>query len=211
MDNTAVFKLSYGLFLAGVKTGTALNACVCNTAMQVTSEPVRLTVTLQKANYTHDLIMEKRSLGLTILKEDCDLDIIARFGMNSGRNMDKFEGIEHTFDLNGNPLVPSAAVAVLSLNVYETKALGTHTMFFCDLVDAETLSADGPITYDLYRKRKNSMTAPKTEKKEEEKKGGDWICSICHYKYDGEIPFEELPDDWKCPVCGRGKEVFVKM
>lgn len=209
MDQKAIFKLSYGLFLAGVQTENVKNACIINTAMQITAEPLRAIVTLQKANYTHDLILEKGSLAISILKEDCDLQMIERFGMHSGRDRDKFEQIDCETDENGNPFLAALSCAVLSLKVFDTRDLGTHTMFFCDIADARALSDAAPLTYDLYRRRKNGEAVQKAAEKTAP--GGDWVCSICHYKYDGEIPFEELPDDWVCPVCKRGKDVFVRM
>ncbi|MCX7615240.1 MAG: flavin reductase [Clostridiales bacterium] len=209
MDKAALFKISYGLYLVGVATKNRKNGCIINTAIQVTSIPERVTVTLQKQNLTHDLIMEKGSMALSILSNDCPIDTITAFGMKSGRDVDKFSGVEHKTDSNGNPYIEAESTAVLTLNVFDQRDLGSHTMFFCDVADALLLNNKKPMTYDLYRDLKGGKKTsavpdgnpPKTE----------WICSVCHYKYDGEIPFEDLPDDYVCPVCKKPKSVFVKV
>ncbi|MCD7948155.1 MAG: flavin reductase [Oscillospiraceae bacterium] len=203
MDNTAFFKFTYGLFLVGVEQEGKYNGCIINTAAQATSEPPRILMTMQKKNYTTELLMQKRSAALTILSRQFPLDRIAHFGMQSGRDVPKFAGPYET-DANGNPYLADGMNARFALEVSETIDLGTHRLFLCDVSDALTLSDGVPMSYGDYRILKSGGTlggeAPVSQKK--------WVCSVCHYEYDGEVPFEALPDDYRCPVCGAGKEHF---
>ncbi|MEG0979611.1 MAG: flavin reductase [Oscillospiraceae bacterium] len=207
MDNRALFKFSYGLFVAGVEQDGKLSACIINTAIQTTAEPVTVAVTMLKTNNTTQLIAKKKSLALSVLSLDTPLDTVANFGFKSSRDSDKFEGISFKTDANGNPFVTDSMNATMSLAVTKIIDLGTHFMFLCDVVDAEVLSDVAPMTYADYRSIKSGGSVQKGSA--ETNKGKKYICSICHYVYDGETPFEDLPDDYVCPVCGRPKSVFV--
>ncbi len=207
MDATAMFSLTYGLFIAGVEEGGKKNACVINTAVQATAEPVKMHVTMMKSNLTTQLIRRKGSLAVSVLSLDCPLGTVAAFGMRSGRDADKFAGVEHRTDANGNPYLDGpATIAVISLEVASMLDLGTHLLFICDVPDAKKTGAGRPMTYADYRTLK-SGAAPKPGKQQPKKK--QYVCSVCHYVYDGDVPFEELPEDWLCPVCKKPKSVFV--
>ncbi|MCL1804507.1 MAG: flavin reductase [Clostridiales bacterium] len=212
MDNTAFFKLTYGLFVVGVEYEGKLNGCIINTATQATSEPGRLLATMMKANLTTELITKKGSMTVSVLAIDCPLDMIAHFGMNKGREMEKFGAIAYDKDANGNPLIKEGAIARFHCRVEQTIDLGSHYLFVCAVEDCLSLGDQEPITYAEYRRLK-SGGAPKTAEAGAPKAtagSGRWVCSICHYVYDGETPFEALPADWVCPVCKRGKDVFIK-
>lgn len=206
MDKTAMFSLTYGLFVAGVEEGGKTNACMINTAVQATSDPVRMHVTMMKSNLTTQLIRKKGSLTVSVLSLDCPLGIIGNFGMKSGRDHDKFEGIEFKRDGNGNPYLEQNTIAYMSLNVASMIDLDSHYLFICDVVEAEKTGSGQPMTYADYRALKTGGTVAKAENKAKTKK---YVCSVCHYVYDGDIPFEQLPDDYTCPVCGQPKSVFV--
>ena len=108
----------------------------------------------------------------------------------------------------GNPVYMKNCAAVLSASVTEQIDLGTHMLFVGEVKDAAVLTDKTPITYAEYRARKAGK-APASAKAEE--KAAVYQCSVCHYVYDGDIPFEELPDDYICPICKQPKSVFVKM
>lgn len=208
MEETAVFKISYGLFFTGAEWEGKRNICVINTAIQVTQEPLRVSITMMKGGYTHELIQKSGKFSLGILGQDAPLEDIAHFGQLSGRDTDKLSGYDCQTDALGNPLYVKGCVASLCCRVRSEVDLGTHTLFIADLVDARNLSGEEPLTYAGYRARKAGAALPAAgpaDRKEE------WQCTICHYVYDGDIPFEELPDDWVCPVCKRPKSAFVKM
>ena len=213
MDTTAFFKFTYGLFVAGVEFEGRRNGCIINTATQATSEPGRILATMMKTNLTTELILKKRSMTVSVLGMDCPIDRIAHFGMNKGREMDKFADVAHEIDAKGNPYILEGAIARFHCAIEQAIDLGSHYLFVCAVEDCLSLSDVEPITYAEYRRLKaggaprqaaGAGEAPAAPAK------GAWVCSICHYVYDGEVPFEELPADWRCPVCKRGKDVFVK-
>lgn len=215
MDKSALFKLSYGLFLAGTEYEGKKNACVINTAAQATSEPAQMIVTMLKSNYTTELIEKKGSLTVSVLSQATPLSLIQDFGMRSGRSCDKFEKYSYQTDAFGNPYLTDTMVAWMSLKVTQTIDLGTHNLFICTVEDAGNLDSDTPITYADYRILKNGGTLSKAAKAEEAEAAPQeqapqkhYVCSVCHYEYDGEIPFEELPDSYVCPVCKMGKNMF---
>ena len=212
MDNTAFFKLTYGLFAVGVEHGGKLNGCIINTATQATSEPGRMLATMMKTNLTTELIAGKGSMTVSVLAEDCPLDIIARFGMSKGREKEKFADIAYEKDARGNPYISEGVIARFHCRTEQTIDLGSHFLFVCEVEDCLSLSAKGPLTYAEYRRLK-AGGAPKAAGEGEKKAAsgtGKWACPICHYVYEGDTPFEALPADWRCPVCNREKEVFIK-
>lgn len=207
MDKSAMFSLTYGLFVAGVEEGGKKNACIINTAVQATSDPMRMHVTMMKANHTTQLIRKKGSLTVSVISLNCPLEVIGSFGMRSGRDCDKFEGVEHKTDSNGNPYLAQHTIAYMSLNVISMIDLGSHYLYICDVIEAEKTETGQPMTYADYRSLKTGGTIAKTADKPAKK---TYVCSVCHYVYDGDIPFEDLPDDYECPVCGQPKSVFIE-
>jgi flavin reductase (DIM6/NTAB) family NADH-FMN oxidoreductase RutF/rubredoxin len=205
MDQTALFSLTYGLFVAGVEENGRKNACIINTAVQATSKPVCMHVTMLKTNLTTQMIRKKGSLTISVLSLGCPLPVIASFGLRSGRDYDKFDAVAHKTDSNGNPYIEDNMVAFMSLNVVSMIDLGTHILFICDVVEAEKTGKGKPMTYADYRTLKAGGSVAAGEGSAKKR----WVCSVCHYVYDGEIPFEQLPDDWTCPVCKQPKSVFL--
>lgn len=208
MDKKAFFKFSYGLFAAGVEYNGKKNACIINTAAQATSEPAQLIATMLKTNYTTQLILEKGSVCISVLSLYCPLDVIAGFGGRSGKDVDKFENIKYFVDGNGNPYLTENIVAYFNCNITQSIDLGTHYLFICDVKDAEVISDAPPMTYADYRNFKSGGQVPQNTETAVKRKR--YVCSVCHYVYDGDIPFEQLPDDYKCPVCGHPKSDFVE-
>lgn len=207
MDTTALFNLTYGLFVAGVEENGKKNACIINTAIQATSEPNGMTVTMMKNNLTTQLICKKGSLVVSVISRACSLDVIQGFGGRSGRDVDKFEGVDYKVDQNGNPYLEKGMLSYISLNVSSILDLGTHYLFVCSVVEAENLEKGKPMSYADYRILKTGGTLDTTEETPAKK---TYVCSVCHYVYDEDTPFEELPDDWTCPVCGKDKSFFME-
>lgn len=206
MDATAIFKLSYGLFFLGARDHDQSSICVVNTVSQITQEPLRVSVTAMKQNLTHDLIARSGQFSVGVMDETASLEDIAHFGMQSGRNVDKLAGFPVQTDLLGTPLYAAGCCASYACRVTGAIDVGTHTIFLADLVDAHILSDIPPLTYAAYREKKSGKKPQATSSPARQ-----WQCSICHWVYDGDIPFEDLPDDWTCPVCGRPKSVFVQV
>lgn len=152
MNIQALFKIQCGLYVAAVGTPDKINGCVTNTLMQQSHVPVKLSVTIQKTNLTHDLILQKRSLAVSALSAAVTTELVKHFGFQSGRDVDKFRDFaDYELDANGNPLLTGDQIAATySLTVYDTVDFGTHTMFLCTADDGQNL--DGvPITYWDYR------------------------------------------------------------
>lgn len=197
MDNAAIFKLSYGLFVLSAKDGEKDNGCIVNTVQQVTTTPNRITVAVNKGNFTCEMISRTGAFNVSVLSTDVPFDIFKRFGFQSGRDVDKLEGFDDCArGENGIIYLSRYANAVISGKVVDTYDLGTHILFIADVTDAKILSDKDSVTYDFYHK--NIKPAPqKTEKK-------GWRCKICGYIYEG----EELPEDFICPICKHGAADF---
>lgn len=190
MDNKAMFNLSYGLFILTAKDGEKDNGCIVNTVGQVTSQPNRISLTVNKANYTHDMILKTKEFNVSVLAENSKFETYKHWGFQSGRNIDKMESISFKRSANGLVYIAEETNAFLSAKVVSTLDLGTHTLFIADVTDGEVLSQVPSATYSFYQN--NIKPKPASSEK---KKG--FICTVCGYIYEGET----LPDDFICPVC----------
>ena len=207
MDATALFKISYGLFVAAAEYQGELSGCVINTAAQVTDIPCRMIAAIQKESRTAQLIRKKESLALSVLSLSCPMEVIKNFGYRSSRDADKFAGVSFSTDGRGNPWLRENTVAFISCKVYDTVDLGTHWLFLCDVEDAGHTASGRPMTYADYR----DIKAGKTPAEDSVSPAVQYVCTVCHYVYDGGIPFEELPDDYLCPVCKKPKSFFREL
>ena len=180
MDKSVMNKLSYGLFVLTACSNGKHNGCIINTALQVTTDPNRIAVTVNKGNLTHDLIMENRKLNVSIISEDVKFDLFKRFGFASGRDVDKFAGFTGAKKaVNDLYYVTEGTNAYISAWVQETVDLGTHTMFIAAVTNMETLSSTPSATYSYY----HSNIKPKPEKKQETPAGQSvYRCKVCNYE-----------------------------
>ena len=200
MDNKAMYSLSYGLFVLTAYEYKH-NGCIINTAMQVTTTPNRISITVNKQNLTHDMIKSTGVFNISVLSESVPFDIFKSFGFVSGRNSDKFDGIDCVdYSKNGLIYLTKYANAYISGKVINTVDLGTHTMFIADVTDCAVLSDEKSVTYDYYHKN----IKPKADNREK-KKG--YRCKICGYIHEG----DELPDDFVCPICKHGAADFERI
>ena len=190
MDNKAMFNLSYGLFILTAKDGEKDNGCIVNTVGQVTSQPNRISLTVNKANYTHDMILKTKEFNVSVLAENSKFETYRHWGFQSGRNTDKLESISFKRSANGLVYIADETNAFLSAKVVSTLDLGTHTLFIADVTDDEVLSQVPSATYSFYQNN-IKPTPASTEKRKR------FICTVCGYIYEGET----LPDDFICPVC----------
>ncbi|HEY48436.1 MAG TPA: High molecular weight rubredoxin [Dehalococcoidia bacterium] len=226
MNPKALYPISYGLYIIGSKKGGSINAQIANTVIQVCSEPPSISVCINKGNLTHEFIKDSKVFTASILAQDTPLSFIGNFGFKSGRDINKFEGINYKIGKTEAPIVLDNALAYMEAEVINEMDAGTHTVFLGKLVDSEVLKEGEPMTYAYYHQVKRGTTpksAPsyREEEKKEEAKMAKYKCSVCGYVYDPEkgdpesdiapgTPFEELPDDWVCPVCGAPKSDFEK-
>ena len=227
MNPKALHKCSYGLYVVSSRKGDELNGQISNTVFQVASDPPTIAVSICKENLTHGFITESKVFTASILSQDTPLSFIGHFGFKSGRDLDKFEGINYKTGETQAPVVIDNALACLEAKVLQEVDVGTHTIFVGELVGADVIREDEPMTYAYYHQVKRGTT-PKTapsyieERKEAALKMAKYECTVCGYVYDPELgdpdggikpgtPFEEIPDDWVCPICGASKDQFEKI
>jgi flavin reductase (DIM6/NTAB) family NADH-FMN oxidoreductase RutF len=203
IDPAAMFKLSYGLFLLTAKDGSKDNGCIINTVIQITSTPVRISIALNKANYTHEMIVKTGEFNISVLTEGTPFSVFERFGFSSGRDKDKFEGCEcnersadEVRTANGLRYAPKYSNCVISAKVIDSNDYGTHTVFVADVTQSIVLSNERSLTYQYYFDNIKPKSQP------QKKKG--FICKICNYIYEG----DSLPDDYICPLCKHGIQDF---
>ncbi|MBE5759119.1 MAG: rubrerythrin [Clostridiales bacterium] len=191
MNNKVMNKISYGLYILSAREGEKDNACVINTLVQVTETPKRIAVTVNKQNYTHDMILRTGKFNVSILSEKAPFSVFQDFGFRSGRDCDKFENASFIKRAeNGIYYLTKDSNAYISGEVIDQKDCGTHTMFIADAVGGEILTEDASITYAYYHKYTKPKPAATTAK-------AKWVCAVCGYEYEG----DELPEGYTCPLC----------
>ncbi len=195
-DMKALFKIGYGLYVVTSNDGTRDNGFIVNAVNQLTDNPYRVSVTINKANYSHHVIKQTGIMNLNCLSVDAPFSVFQNFGFQSGRNVDKFKDIKPFRTDNGLAFLPEYINAVISLRVEQYVDLGTHGMFICTVDEARVISDAETMTYTFYQ----NYVKPKPET--EGKKG--FVCKICGYVYEG----DELPADFICPLCKHGAADF---
>ncbi len=208
IDNKALYKFSYGLFVLTSKGGKE-NGCIINTAIQVTSSPLKISICINKNNYTLDIIIQSGKFNVSMLSTSSTFDVFQNFGFQSGKKVDKLSNFEHSYSENGLPYITKGTNAFISANVDKYIDLGTHVMIIANVTESKVLSDEPSLTYEYYL----SNIKPKPKKVETGKQNAKkvWVCKICGYTYDDnveKIPFEELPDSWTCPLCKHPKSDF---
>ncbi len=195
-DMTALFKIGYGLYVVTSNDGTRDNGLIVNTVTQLTDQPFRVAVNINKANYSHHIIKKTGILNVNCLSVDAPFWVFQNFGFQSGRQADKFAGWKTCRSDNGLVFLPKYINAFMSLKVEQYVDLDTHGMFICTVTEARVMSDRDTMTYTYYQK--NVKPKPETEGK----KG--FVCKICGYIYEGDT----LPDDYICPLCKHGAADF---
>jgi flavin reductase (DIM6/NTAB) family NADH-FMN oxidoreductase RutF/rubredoxin len=230
-DPASLYSLAYGLYVVTSRFDGKKNGQIANTVFQVTADPPRIAVSLNHENLTHEYVTRSGVFGVSVLEEETPMPFIGLFGFKSGREVDKFAGV--AFKEGGEtgcPLVTEYALSIIEARLVAQVDVGTHTLFVGDVVGGEVLKEGWPLTYAYYHEKKKGK-APKTAptyrgeaplSPADERSEGDmqkYVCQVCGYIYDPETgdpdndvaagtSFEELPEDWVCPVCGAGKDQF---
>jgi len=202
VDPNTMFKLSYGLFVLTARDGNKDNGCIINTVMQITVTPVKITIGVNKANYTHDMILKTGKFNVSVLSEKAPFSVFQQFGFKSGKDTDKFAGSgEALRTTNGVRYLSEWTNGVISAEVKETIDCGTHTLFVAEVKQAFSLSSDASVTYQYYF----DNIKPKPQPPKGNKKG--FVCKICGYVHEGDT----LPDDFICPLCKHGAADFERI
>lgn len=238
MNYKAFHKLSYGLYIIATEHDGVKAGYIGNTAFQITSTPSKVAISSHKNNFTTQKIIDSKRFSLSVLKKEVETSLIGKFGFMSGEDMDKFQGVEFITAETGAPIVLESCVAWFDCKVLETVDVGTHILIIGEVMESDLVSNEEALTYDYYHKKykmfapKNAPTyieqdklvnEPELEEKQPETKssppGAQFTCVICGFQYDPEegdpsmgippgTPFEDLPEDYKCPICNAGKDYF---
>lgn len=228
LNQNALFQIGYGLYLVAANENGKDNACIVNTVMQVTQNPIRLLVSVSNQNLTHDMIKNTGKLTVSVLTEKTPFSVYSHFGYQSGKKVDKFEDFEDvTRCANGCYRLNRNSSAYFCGTVCDIFVLDTHTMFLVDVTDADIVSTQTPVTYDFYQQQvkqpykpvvnkvagqsneagEGSNTNEKNADGTEGTKTNSYVCKICGYVYEG----ESLPEDYICPICKHGAADFEQL
>lgn len=234
MNLTSLFNLSYGIYVISSKKNKEFNACIVNSVFQVTAENPTIAISVCKDNHTHSYISESKVFTVSILKKETPLPFIGKFGFKSGKIIDKFSDTKYKIGVTGAPYLNENSLTYIEAKVINSVDVGTHTIFIGEILECENLCKGEPLTYSYYHKikgGKSSKNAPTFAqqtaeniniKENHDEMNSKYICDVCGYIYDFNIGdsahgiksntlFKDLPEDWKCPICGVGKDKFSKI
>ena len=197
-DPKALYNIGYGLYVVTSNDGKRDNGLIVNTVTQVSDKPNKVAVNINKANYSCEVIKKTKKMNVNCLSVDAPFDVFKSYGFRSGKDVDKFEGMDVVRSLNNLVVLPNYINAFMSLNVEQVIDLDTHLMFICSVEESKVMSSKETMTYTYYQK----YVKPKPETK----KTG-WVCKVCGYIYEG----ENLPEDYICPLCKHGASDFEKL
>ncbi len=228
----AFFRISYGLYIVSAGDEPKRNGFISNSVFQVTADPPQFAACCNKENFTAELIKKQAAYSISILSKDAETKLIGTFGYKSGRDIDKFSAVEFKKGQHNAPIVVENTIATIECKLVKTFDVGTHLIFIGEVVATDIIEESAePLTYAYYREVKKGLApknAPtyidksKLAKKVETSSSPKYRCPACGYIYDpvkGDpdsdikpgTPFDDLPEDWVCPLCGTEKEDFVKM
>jgi flavin reductase (DIM6/NTAB) family NADH-FMN oxidoreductase RutF/rubredoxin len=229
MNRAALQKISYGLYIVTSGQDGRYNGQIANSLFQVTSKPATIAISINKENYTYELIKLSRKFVISILSEAAPMTFIGLFGFKTGRTVNKLQNIKTKIGVTQVPIVLDYSVGYLEAELIAEMDCGTHTIFTGTIVDADMISEEEPLTYAYYKKVKGGKSpknAPTYVQEENAAKpvatnAARYVCTVCGYVYDpavgdpdgGIAPgtrFEDIPDTWTCPVCGAAKAQFEK-
>lgn len=219
MDTDALYKLTHGLYILGSRDGKRPVGSVVDAVMQVANKPWVIALSCNNKSYTKQCIEAVREFSLSVLGKNVEPWIIANFGFQSSKVVDKWDITRYYLE-EGLPYLEDN-IATMRCKVLQSISYDSNTLFLAEVMDCATTKNEEPMTYNDYRSYfKNNViesfnklkSAAKEKTMAEDIKneeGKHWVCTVCGYIYDGEIPFEELPEDWVCPLCGVDKSYFV--
>ncbi len=216
MDESALFKLTHGLYVLGAVEGNGrLCGSVVDAVMQVANKPLVIALSCHNNSYTKSVIEQSGKFSLSVLCKNVEPFVVANFGFQSSRDVEKWGNVDYNIK-DGLPYLKQN-LAEISAKVLQTIAYDSNTLFLAEVIDSSNTDCGEPLTYNNYRDYfKNDVIKSfndfKQQKEKEKAMAEDtkkkWVCTVCQYVYDGDVPFEDLPDDYVCPVCGVGKDMF---
>ena len=217
MDKTVFYDISYGMYVVTTKEKDKNIGCIANSFCQITSADNVVSISLNKDNYTNKVIKESKKYALSIISEKTNPELIGKFGFFSSKDVDKFEGFDYE-EIAGLPVVKENCSGYVICEVFDIVDCGTHDIFLAKAIDGNRFNNNAPMTYSYYHKVIKGKAPEKAPHYIAEEKatteGKKYECSFCGYIYDENaegIPFADLPDDYKCPICGMKKSVFKEV
>ena len=212
MNKKLLSSLTYGLFVCSAIDGERPVGCIINTAMQAASEPQLFVFSLNRRNYTREVLARSGRFALNILNEDAPAALFGTFGFTSGRDTDKFAGFEHDL-IEGLPVLKRHTCGALLFQLRELQELGTHTLIVAELTGAAEGEGGAPMSYAYYHrelKGRSPRSAPTYMEaatvEADAATSGRAICTVCGYEHEGAV--DTLAEDFRCPICGVGRDLF---
>ncbi|MEF9961987.1 MAG: flavin reductase [Erysipelotrichaceae bacterium] len=206
MNERALFKLSYGLYIVSSKDEYTTSGCIVNSLNQITNTPNQMSVTLNKNNATTKVIQNSNMFTAVVLTQSAPMELIGEFGFKSSKDVDKFSKFKVAYD-HDIPYINEHVAAYFTCKVTQSVDVGTHIMFIGECIEAEEISKEEVMTYAYYHQVKNGTTPPSAPSYQKEVKVVGWRCKVCGYIYEG----EHIPADFICPVCGVDVNSFEKI
>jgi flavin reductase (DIM6/NTAB) family NADH-FMN oxidoreductase RutF/rubredoxin len=226
------YKVSYGLYLVSAKFQDIKAGYIANTVFQVTAKPPKFGISCNKDNFSAEIIKKSGAFAFSVLGEQASTGLIGDFGYRSSREIDKFRGVNYFIGETGSPIITDSSLAWFDCKITETIDVGSHLLFIGEAIASELIKSDiKPLTYNYYREvmkgfsPKNAPTyiekAAIAEVADKDSENELWQCQLCHYTYESEkgdpisgiepgTKFEDLPEDWCCPICGADKSMFER-
>lgn len=212
MNPDALYKLTHGMYVLGAMDGKRPVGSLVDAVMQAASSPWAIAISCGNNSYTKSCIEKTGEFSLSVLSKEVNPFVVANFGFQSSRNVDKWAKAEY-YMKNNLPYLRDS-LAVFRFKVLQAFPLISNTVFVAEVTEAEINQKGIPLTYSDYRSYFKQKVLDSFQLMQQSKGANmtdtkKWVCTVCGYVYDGDIPFENLPDDYVCPVCGVGKELFV--
>jgi len=217
MDKTLFYDVSYGMYVVSTNLTGQKIGCIANTFCQITSEDMIISISLNKNNFTNAAIKKSKRFSVSIISENTNPDVIKKFGFYSSKDTDKFSEFEYQ-TICDLPVLNENTCGYFLCDLFKVVDCGTHDIFLAKVSASEKLNNFAPMTYYYYHKVVKGK-APKNaptfiEEKIEQSASKKYVCPLCGYVYDDAKEtknFQDLPNDWKCPLCGASKSIFKEI
>lgn len=209
--------LSYGMYAIGVEGERYPSACIANTVVQITSSPLTVAVSINHDNYSNERIKATGKFSVSVLSEDTSGTVIGALGFSSGKDSDKLANINYKVLRENVPVLRENICCWFLCKVVNTVETMTHTIFIAEVKAGSDEFSGKPMTYDYYhnvikgKSPKNAPTYQSDDVKHDSSPMLKYVCPICRFVYkdsEQKVPFDQLPDDWRCPICGVEKKEF---
>ena len=217
MDKKFFRDVSYGMYFVGSSYNNELVGCVINTFNQVNSIDPLVSISLNKDNYTSEIIKRSRKFSVSVISNNTSKDVIGTFGYHSSKDINKYDGVSYEL-VDGIPVVTEEVCGYVVLEVVNIVDCNSHDIIIAKVIEAKKINELIPMTYKYYHENLKGVSPKKAptyvEEVKEELSGNKYRCSLCGFIYDDnkeKIKFNDLPDDWKCPLCGAPKSMFNKI